>query len=154
MLHVLPCGNEGSFEHRLCRLRNDGINAEMENRFFYEDTGHVRRLTTERLSATAAASGFELAREFYSNQHEGAINWITQNSPSFVMMLTEPAKAKDAEARKELSKLRKKLIPISALRYLHGRVKNFNPKKRTAKACSDCWLRFPFIRSATSLTGA
>jgi len=26
ILHILPCGNEGSFEHSICLLRKDGIN--------------------------------------------------------------------------------------------------------------------------------
>ena len=26
MLHILPCGNEGSFEERICRLKKGGIN--------------------------------------------------------------------------------------------------------------------------------
>src|SRR5574340_1305298 len=50
ILHILPCGNEGSFEHGICLLRKDGINPELENRFFFEDEGHVRRLSTDQLS--------------------------------------------------------------------------------------------------------
>jgi 2-polyprenyl-3-methyl-5-hydroxy-6-metoxy-1,4-benzoquinol methylase len=45
MLHVLPCGNADSFERGVCLLRKDGIDAKLQNRFFYEDEGHVRRLT-------------------------------------------------------------------------------------------------------------
>jgi hypothetical protein len=60
MLHILPCGNEGSFEHNVCLLRKDGINPELEGRFFFEDEGHVRRLTTEQLSALCAKMGFVL----------------------------------------------------------------------------------------------
>ncbi|GJQ22599.1 MAG: hypothetical protein HBSAPP01_03890 [Candidatus Brocadia sapporoensis] len=47
MLHFMPCGNEGSYEYNICLLRSDGINRELENRFFFEDEGHVRRLTTD-----------------------------------------------------------------------------------------------------------
>ena len=56
MLHFLPCGNEGSYEYNVCLLRKDGVNKELENRFFFEDEGHVRRLTTDefcRLSQTS-----------------------------------------------------------------------------------------------------
>ncbi len=42
MLHFMPCGNEGSYEYNVCLLRSDGINTELENRFFFEDEGHVR----------------------------------------------------------------------------------------------------------------
>ena len=47
MLHFLPCGNEGSYEYNICLLRKDGINTELAKRFFFEDEGHVRRLTTD-----------------------------------------------------------------------------------------------------------
>lgn len=33
-LHVLPCGNQESFEYNLCLLRNDGIESGSGNRFF------------------------------------------------------------------------------------------------------------------------
>lgn len=144
MLHILPCGNEGSFEYDLCRLRSDGINAEMENRFFYEDTGHVRRLNTEQLSSIAAESGFKLSKEYYGNQYHGAMNWITQNAPGFVMTLTEPAKAKNPEARKKLLAIRRKLMAISTLRDLLTRVRNFPGKKKTAKSLIGLAIGLPF----------
>ena len=130
MLHILPCGNEGSFEHRICRLRNDGINGEMGNRFFFEDTGHVRRLTTAELDSVASQYGFRLAVEYYSNQHDGALDWITQNEPSFVLMLTDPAKAWDLNAKKELLAIRKKLLFTSAFRDLGTRVTGFPARKK------------------------
>lgn len=133
MLHILPCGNEGSFEHHVALLARDGINTEMENRFFFEDTGHVRRLDTERLSALAAQAGFELAAEYYANQYHGAIDLITQNEPSFVLMMTDPARAKDDRARKELSRLRWKLMLITAFRQLQHRVESFPVRKRNIK---------------------
>lgn len=39
MLHILPCGNPGSFEHGVCRLRDDGID-EVNGRFFFDENGH------------------------------------------------------------------------------------------------------------------
>jgi len=57
MLHILPCGNPGSFEYELCRLRRGGIDPARQGRFFYEDEGHLRRLTTEQLMNLASRSG-------------------------------------------------------------------------------------------------
>ena len=37
-LHILPCGNIGSFEYNLCLLRKDGINKDRGNSFIFEDT--------------------------------------------------------------------------------------------------------------------
>lgn len=117
MLHILPCGNEGSFEHNVCLLRKDGINSELEGRFFFEDEGHVRRLTTEQLSALCMKMGFVLTQQYYSNQYFGAINWITQSGPSFLRMFTDTSQALDKEAESELKKLRYQLLGIWALRY-------------------------------------
>ena len=133
MLHILPCGNEGSLEHRICLLRNDGINREMEDRFFFEDTGHVRRLNTRQFTKMAQQSGFTLAKEYYSNQHDGALNWITQYEPSFVRMLTDPSKAKDEAAKKELTAMQRKLLAVSVMRDLRRRVTSFPARKKNVK---------------------
>jgi trans-aconitate methyltransferase len=117
-LHILPCGNEGSFEHEICQLRVDGINPDMEDRFFFEDQGHVRRVSTERMSGLAAQSGLVLMKEYYANQYYGAIDWITQSGIGFALTLTEPRYAKDARARAKLVKIRRKLRAIILARDL------------------------------------
>ena len=70
-LHILPCGNEGSFEHTICLLKKDGINKEMGNRFFFEDPAHIRRLSTDELNTMVAKFGFNLTKDYYSNQYYG-----------------------------------------------------------------------------------
>jgi 2-polyprenyl-3-methyl-5-hydroxy-6-metoxy-1,4-benzoquinol methylase len=47
MLHILPCGNENSLEYNICSLVKNGIDDQKGGRFYFEDKGHVRRLTTE-----------------------------------------------------------------------------------------------------------
>ncbi|HVO76667.1 MAG TPA: class I SAM-dependent methyltransferase, partial [Candidatus Bathyarchaeia archaeon] len=84
MLHILPCGNAGSFEQRVCLLRMDGIDPGLQNRFFFEDEGHLRRLTTEQFAALWAKRGFVLVQERYTNQHFGAIDWISGRGPAFI----------------------------------------------------------------------
>lgn len=133
MLHILPCGNEGSLEHQICSLRSDGINPRMENRFFFEDTGHVRRLTTSQLARIAEQFGFKLEKDYYSNQHDGALDWITQNEPGFALMLTDPSKAKDESARKQLAAIRRKLIVASIMRDMQERVRSFPTRKKNVK---------------------
>lgn len=112
VLHILPCGNEGSLEHEICQLRVDGINPDMEGRFFFEDEGHVRRVSTERMLELAAPSGLELAKEYYANQYYGAIDWITESGADMALTLTEPRYAKDAETRAKLVRIRRKLRAI------------------------------------------
>jgi len=116
MLHFLPCGNEGSYEYDICFLRKDGINPELENRFFFEDEGHVRRLTTDKFCEICQTKGFELKREYYSNQYYGAIDWITNSNPKFVLMFSDTSQAINKEAKRKLNKERKKLIFITLLR--------------------------------------
>lgn len=124
ILHILPCGNEGSFEHGICLLRKDGINPKLGNRFFFEEEGHVRRLTTEQLNGLYVEKKFVLAKEYYTNQYHGAINWITLSVPSLIQRLTDPSQAADEEARGKLKRLRSRLFFLRNLRYPAAFVEN------------------------------
>jgi len=132
VLHIFPCGNEDSFEYKVCKMRTDGINKEMENRFFFEEEGHVRRLTTGQTNVLMNEYGFALENDFYSNQHDGAIKWISQSSPKFIMEFTNPNKAIDKKAYKFLSILRFKLIVLFMLQLptiIYNRIKLVRIKK-------------------------
>lgn len=115
IMHILPCGNENSFEYNFCKLRVDGFNTSMENRFFFEDEGHVRRLTTEKATNLIKVHGFSLEKDFYSNQYHGAIKWITQSSVAFIKNFTNPEKAIDAKAKAKLEQLRRKFLWLAYL---------------------------------------
>ncbi len=134
IMHILPCGNENSFEYNLCQLRTDGFNPEMENRFFFEDEGHVRRLTTQRISDLLKVHGFTLERDFYSNQFHGAIKWITQSSAAFIKKFADPEKAKDADSKKQLTQLQSKFLLLTNLQRPYAlyqdtkSIKNKKPK--------------------------
>jgi SAM-dependent methyltransferase len=116
MLHFLPCGNEGSYEHNICLLRKDGINAERENRFFFEDEGHLRRLTTDEFCRLCAVTDFQLHKEFYSNHYYEAIDWITRSHHKFVLMFSSTSRASSADARRTLHHERIRLLCLTALR--------------------------------------
>lgn len=120
-LHILPCGNKGSYEYNICMLHKNGIDLEKGNRFFFEEPGHLRRLTTDEFKTHEEAFGFELKKEFYSNQHSGAVNWITKSSPRFVKKLTDPANALNTPAFKKLKKLRRKLLPLTYLQFPYSK---------------------------------
>lgn len=136
MLHILPCGNPGSFEHSVCVLRKDGIDPELENRFFFEDEGHVRRLTTEQFAGLCRERGFELDQAFYSNQYHGALDWITDSDDAFLRMFTDTGEAVDDQARRELEGIRKKLLRIAARR---------RPAKRVRKLLHRPAMRFKHV---------
>ena len=116
ILHVLPCGNAGSLEHTVCQLREDGVDPQRGNRCFFEEEGHVRRLTTSELSSEAAARGFRLAAEFYSHQYDGTIEWLTR-STRYLACFTNVAAGRTPAARRELRKLRLKLWTLWIFRY-------------------------------------
>jgi SAM-dependent methyltransferase len=106
LLHILPCGNPGSFEHQLCLLRKDGVNPALGNRFFFEDVGHVRRLTSAQLGEAFAPFGFRYLRGFFANQYEGALDWISEYSDEFILDLTNPEQATGPQAAHELGQIR------------------------------------------------
>lgn len=116
MLHILPCGNKGSFEYRICDLRIDGINQEMENRFFFEDEGHVRRMTTDSLVLLFKRFDFVLDKEFYSNQNYGALNLITRSHPALLFTMFNPLKGKNIKSKITLGLLLFKFLFIFMLR--------------------------------------
>jgi SAM-dependent methyltransferase len=125
MLHILPCGNAGSLEYRISRLVSEGFDPTRGNRFFFEDEGHLRRLDTAQMTEMAAAAGFALEREYYSHQYHGAVDWITRTAPRFAASLADPARARDEPARRELARLRRRLLPATVLRALLHRLRSF-----------------------------
>lgn len=78
MLHILPCGNPGSLEQRLVARIEGGVEGD-GRRFFFEDPGHLRRLTSETLAAALGRRGFELRRAWYANHAWGGVKWLTGN---------------------------------------------------------------------------
>ncbi len=130
MLHFLPCGNRGSYEYNICLLRKDGINTEIENRFFFEEEGHLRRLTTDELSKLCQTKDFRLQKEFYSNQYYGAIDWITNSNFKFILMFSDISQAINKKARRKLKKERMHLLFIHALRQPAQIVKQLLTKKK------------------------
>ena len=145
MLHILPCGNEGSYEYNICLLRKDGINPELENRFFFEDEGHVRRLTTDQFCMLCKTKDFELKREYYSNQYYGAIDWITDSGLKFVLMFSSTSQAINKEAKRKLNQERKLLVSITLLRFPAKIVKElWNKKDKTIKHFIILMISLPF----------
>lgn len=109
-LLILPCGNEGSLEYQVSYMRTDGIDRNLENRFFFEDEGHVRRLNTKQLHLMMKSHGFNLQNGFYSNQYYGAIKWITQSTLQFILTFADPKKAIDKKSYRFLFNLKVKLL--------------------------------------------
>jgi SAM-dependent methyltransferase len=116
MLHILPCGDAGSLEHRICMLRRDGIRPEREHRFLLDEEGHLRRLTTDRLVSLWSSDGFSLSRAFYANQYCGAMRYLTNTNLEVVLGACDPRFATGPAAATQLSRLRVALVALWALR--------------------------------------
>ena len=134
-LHILPCGNAGSYEYELSLLKKNGIEKDKDNRFFFEEPGHLRRLTTKEFAEHENKYGFKLADAWYSNQVNGAINWITKSSPRFVKRLADPADAVDAHAKEKLKQLKKFLLRLTYSQFAY--TKYLEIKNKWHKSISD-----------------
>lgn len=114
-MHILPCENPGSLQHRISMLVKDGIN-ERNGRFFNEDPSHLRRLNTNQMNLLARKYGFNLSNAYYSYHYWTAIQGITSDTPMSILKMTDYKKAKNRELQIELKRLRNELLRISILR--------------------------------------
>lgn len=103
VMHFLPCGDAHSFEHRLARLTRGGIDKETGNRFFYEDPGHVRRLTWQGLCDSAAPMGFVPDQVRYANRFWGGLSWISKTAPDKAVEMAQPRQAIHRTGQMELT---------------------------------------------------
>lgn len=117
MLHILPCGNQGSFEYRLCKLKKGGIEGDSGNRFYFESRSHLRRLKTNQMNDFALQYDFRLVADFYSNHLYGALDWITLSSPGLILEMTNPKSAKDKISALKLICLRIILLILKCMRF-------------------------------------
>jgi SAM-dependent methyltransferase len=134
-LHILPCGNAGSYEYDLTQMMRNGIEHDREDRFYFEEPGHLRRLREETFTRHLSAYGFKLAARLFSNQYWGAVNWITKSSPRFVKKLTDTRQAVDAAAAGRLAKARRLLLPLTWLQF--PKLKYDAAKNRWHKGVKD-----------------
>lgn len=88
MLHILPCGNANSFEHRLCRFVKNGIRTEKGNTFFFEEEMHLQRYTSNDLALLFAPHGFHESASWFANQFWGAVAWVSGMNKQFIHLIT------------------------------------------------------------------
>jgi len=116
-LHILPCGNQGSFEYNLCMLRKDGIDTQVGNRFVFEDKSHLRRLTTQQMDRAAGQHDLGPVFDYYGYQFYGTLEGITLLSPGLILNMTNPKKAKDKISALKLIFLSAVLVSIKLMRF-------------------------------------
>ena len=97
---------------------------------FFEDNGHVRRLTTEQLNCIFYKYNYSLHNEYYNNQYYGSLNWITKhNNPIKLINFLNPLYCKDIFSGMKLFSILIKLFLINVLRTPMN-ILNYIEKKR------------------------
>jgi len=84
MIHILPSRCENTFEHWVAKSANDGIDADLGNRYYYEHPGHLRRLSAEEFGTYCIDYGFIMKKKVFSNKIFGTLNWISRTNLTFI----------------------------------------------------------------------
>lgn len=117
MLHILPCGDSGGFEASVCAMRRDGVEPDRENRFFFDEEGHLRRLTTQGLIDLWANAGFVPERVYRAARWSGALERLTASQDfGSLWQFADPDMAVDATAANRLRRWRAVLVTLWLMR--------------------------------------
>jgi ubiquinone/menaquinone biosynthesis C-methylase UbiE len=113
---ILPSANENSLEERIVRQVQAGheLSSVGENRFFYEDAAHLRRLKTDELVCVFAAHGVSLSQAFYANRFWAAVSWMARMGSDFILNILDFRRGRTRRARAKLLFLRSLLLFLSA----------------------------------------
>jgi ubiquinone/menaquinone biosynthesis C-methylase UbiE len=113
-LHIVPCANAGSIEHRISRLKRHA-NAPA-GCFCCDDLSHVRRLTSGQLCDASAAVGLAVVEGRYANQFWGGIDYLTNEYHWTLLKWLNPLDGADWGAKLELAAITLVLFPFSLAR--------------------------------------
>jgi hypothetical protein len=92
------------------------VQSDGTNRFFFEDAGHLRRVTSQELIAAADNRGWQLRNQKYANQFWGAIDWITELDLDFIRTLTAIRAGMGATTRARIVAIRAALAAMYVAR--------------------------------------
>lgn len=101
MLHILPCGNPGSLEHRLCQLQRGSIDPAT-GLFVFEDPSHVRRLSSAALEDQFGQHGLECVGRRFANQFWGGVDWISDAESDVIRTIVSVPRALDRRGALQL----------------------------------------------------
>lgn len=114
VLHIVPCANAGSIEHRISSLKRHA-NAPA-GCFCCDDPSHVRRLTSEQLRGACAAIGLALVEDRYANQFWGGIDYLTNEYHWTLLKWLNPLGGAGWGAKLGLAAIMLVLFPLSLAR--------------------------------------
>lgn len=99
MLHILPCGNVGSWDTHICNLHKHGW--KENGCVYFEEKEHLRRFTTEGVCSWFC--DYYLEKEWYANQYFGAIELLFECHPKIIIQIYNPLNGKDLKSKLELT---------------------------------------------------
>jgi SAM-dependent methyltransferase len=109
---VLPAGNSDSLEHRLVRLSKRGSDPTT-GCFYFEDPGHLRRLTTDEVVELFDRHGATLEQQLHGNQLWGAVEFLSKQQPPVVKRALDARRMRAGYARVGVWLLRLSMLGLS-----------------------------------------
>ena len=122
VLHIVPCANPGSLEHRIACLVRNGVSREPETRFCVDDSSHVRRPTSGELEQAFSRHGFVLRQSRFANQFWGALEYLTAEYHRTLIRWLNPAFGVGPWASMQLLAWLLVLLPLCWLRHMPSHI--------------------------------
>lgn len=115
---IFPCGNTNSFEEKIVRIIRDGMERTKadEVRFYFEDAGHLRRMSSREIIGRFNHYGIRVVEQFFANQFWGAMEWISKSGTAFVRHFFDYRKGITFLASLKLFFLQMVFLPLATIR--------------------------------------
>jgi SAM-dependent methyltransferase len=120
ILHIIPCGNLGSLEQRIsARIDPDRDRA---GRFSFDDSSHLRRLSSDELISASLRQGLHFHRAWYANQFWGGVEYLTAQYHWTLLTWLNPLRGFRASGMLGLLGFALWILPLALLRTIPGYV--------------------------------
>jgi SAM-dependent methyltransferase len=119
---MLPCANKNSFEERIARLIEGGVEPSIDGRtrFFFDDAGHIRRPTSVELVELFTQHGVLVREESFAGHFWGAVEWLSRAGTESIRELFDPRRGRTTTGRAGLFGLRMTFLALSVVMRLHS----------------------------------
>jgi SAM-dependent methyltransferase len=114
---MLPCANKNSFEERVVRLIEGGVEPSIDGRrrFFFDDAGHIRRPTSVELVELFSRHDVLVREESFAGQFWGAVEWLSGAGTESIRELFDPRRGRTTTGRVSLVGLRMIFLALSVV---------------------------------------
>jgi ubiquinone/menaquinone biosynthesis C-methylase UbiE len=145
---VFPAGNPDSLEHRLVRLAKRGWDPAT-GCFYFEDPGHLRRLTTDEVVELFDRHGATLEEQLHGNQLWGAVEFLSKQQPPVVKRVLDARRMRAGYARPGVWILRFTMLGLSPVMRAQLR-SDFRERIASAQSTGERakWIAAVFAKAA------